>query len=192
MENSKFLRENCMKLLHVILLVIVLVSVSGCSHYSDITGRVVDGVTGRPIIGAVVVAQWTNTRGILGLQYHNLHKIVETMTDNEGKFSLNGTSGFILNPPVMIIYKEGYVPWRNDMVFPSCNIVKNNEWKASMTYKLDVFTNKYATEQLSQFMNAAIIGLSDVPIFKKIYYKIDEIAINELRVRKASDKNSNN
>ncbi len=163
-----------MKSFRTVMLVFVLVIISGCSHYSDLSGRVVDGVTGKPIEGALVVAQWTNTRGIPGMQYHNLHKIVETLTDKEGAFSLSGTSGMIINPPEMLIYKEGYIPWRNDMVFPSCNIVKDHEWNNNVTYKLDVFGDKYSFGQLHSFLDSAIIGRggSETPIISNLMRKI--------------------
>lgn len=170
-----------MKSLRVFLLIIVLMITAGCSHYPDITGKVIDNVTGKPIEGAVVVAQWTKPRGMPGEQYHDLHKITETLTDKEGKFSLSGTTGFILDPPEMIIYKEGYIPWRNDMVFPSRNIVKDHEWNNNVTYKLDIFTDKYTIRQLSQFMDSAIIGFGDVTIYHKIHNAISDRATDESR-----------
>ncbi len=119
------------------LLIILLTVCCSCSYYQDITGKVVDNETGQPIEGALVVAQWTKPRGIPGLQHHELHKIVETITDHEGKFSLTGTSGYLLDPPEMIIYKEDYIPWRNDMVFPNLEKTKDNLWSNKETYKLD-------------------------------------------------------
>lgn len=139
--------------------------------------------TGKPIEGAVVVAQWTNTRGIPGLQYHNLHKIVETLTDKNGAFSLSGTSGFIINPPDMIIYKEGYLPWRNGSIFPDKNLEKK-EWDNNVTYKLDVFTDKYTVVQLRNYINSGIIGFSDVPIFHMIHNKISDRATDYIESKK--------
>lgn len=178
-----------MKSFRAVLFFTILVLVSGCSHYSDISGKVVDNATGKPIKGAVVVAQWTNTRGIPGMQYHNLHRIVETLTDKEGKFSISGTSGFIINPPEMIIYKEGYTPWRNDQIFPSCNIVKNHEWFSYMTYKLDVFTDKYTFEQLYSFLDAAIMGSGgpETPTFNDLHHKISVKRTQEIENKKTHE-----
>lgn len=176
-----------MKSLHIVLLFFLLIITTGCSHYSDITGKVVDNATGKPIEGAVVVAQWTNTRGIPGLQYHNLHKIVETLTDKEGAFSLSGASGFIINPPDMIIYKEGYIPWRNDSIFPDKNTGKK-EWNNNVTYKLDVFSNKYTYNQLSDFIDSGVIGLSDVPIFHKFHRDISRKAFAEIDEKKSKQQ----
>ena len=168
-----------MKSIKAVLFVMVLTLASGCSHYSDITGKVVDNTSGKPVEGAVVIAQWTNTRGIPGLQYHNLHKIVETLTDKNGAFSLKGTFGFIINPPEMIIYKEGYIPWRNDSIFPSCDLVKSNEWINKSLYKLEVFSDKYTSRQLWEFMDYGIIGLGNAPIFYRIHGKISDRKIDE-------------
>lgn len=142
MESPQFLNISHRKKIIAVLVVTVLIMVFGCSFYGGITGTVVDKATGKPIEGAVVVVQWTKTRGIPGLQYHNLHKITETLTDKKGTFFLSGTIGILLEPPEMIIYKEGYIPWRNDMVYPGGRdiYVKKNEWNNCQTYRLDTFT----------------------------------------------------
>lgn len=175
-----------MKTLRAALFVITVCLTFGCSHYSDITGKVVDSATGKPIEGAVVVAQWTKPRGWLGEQQRELHKIIETLTDREGKFFLSGTTGFVLDPPVMIIYKEGYISWRNDQIFPSCNKVKNNEWNNNVTYRLDVFDTKYSYEQYYQFLDSGIIGLNNTPIFDKIHNKVHSLKVDELRAKKGT------
>lgn len=187
-SKIRLTKENLMKSLRSFLLVIVMVFVSGCSHYPDITGKVVDSGTGKPIEGAIVVAQWTKPRGWLGEQQSDLHKITETLTDKEGKFSLTGNSGLPINPPMMIIYKEGYIPLRNDAIFPSCNLVKENEWKNNVTYKLDVFTDKYTAVQLDRFLDYGIIGWNYAPIFHKIHNEIVGRKVDELRAQKAKQQ----
>lgn len=169
-----------MKSLRFVLLGLVIMFNTGCSHYSGISGKVVDSATGKPIEGAIVVAQWTKARGWLGEQQRDLNKIIETLTDKEGKFSLSGNTGFALDPPEMIIYKEGYIPWRNDGIFPDKN-KQEHEWNNNVTYRLDVFTDKYTAEQLNQFLDSAIIGYGDVPIFHKISNTISRRATGESR-----------
>lgn len=169
-----------MRTLQISILVLLIAFTTGCSHYSDITGRVVDSTTGKPIEGAIVVAQWTETRGIPGLQYHNLHKIVETLTDKEGKFSVSGTFGFLVDPPEMIIYKDGYLPWRNDCIFPDKDTQKNL-WNDNVTYKLDILTDKYTAIQIRNFLDSGIIGLGDVPVYHKIHNLISDRATDESR-----------
>jgi hypothetical protein len=176
-----------MKSLRAVLLIFVIMIASGCSHYPDITGRVIDNATGKPIEGALVVAQWTKKHGF-GLTNTTLSKITETLTDKEGKFSLSGSYDPFVEPPEMIIYKEGYTPWRNDSIFPSCNLVKENEWKNNVTYKLDIFSDKYTAVQLSRFMNYGIIGLGDAPIFHKIYNGISDKAVDEIDAIKSKQQ----
>lgn len=163
-----------MKSLQAILLILVMMITSGC-FYSAITGKVIDNATGKPIEGAVVVAQWTKKHGF-GLTYHELSKITETLTDKEGAFSLSGTFDPFVQPPEMIIYKEGYIPWRNDMVFPggSSKLAKDHEWNNNVKYKLDAFTNKYTARQLWEFMDYGIIGRggSETPIISTIMHKL--------------------
>jgi len=159
-----------MQSLRFVLLIIVLIITTGCSHYRDIAGKVIDGVTGKPIEGAVVVAQWTKPRGIPGLQYRNLHKVTETLTDKEGAFSISGTSGFLIDPPLMLIYKDGYIPFRNDFIFPVKKKAEH-EWINNVVYKLEVFTNEYTVSQLVGFTTSAFMieGLSKAPVFDKIH-----------------------
>jgi hypothetical protein len=156
---------------------------SGC-YYPGTTGRVVNSATGQPIEGAVVVAQWTQQRGIPGLQYHNMHKITETLTDKDGRFALSGTSGLLIDPPEMVIYKAGYIPWRNDLEFPNLKIVKGHEWNKNSTYKLDIISKKYTAQQLHLFLSHGIMGLRDVPIFHKINNDIADKTIDRMKAHK--------
>lgn len=190
MENTKLLKGGYMKSLCAFLFIFGLMITSGCSYYPGISGKVVDSATGKPIEGVIVVAQWTKFCGWLGEQQRDLHKIVETLTDKEGKFSLGGTMGFVLDPPEMIIYKEGYIPWRNDSTFPDKDS-DNHEWKNNVTYKLDVFTDKYTASQLSDFLQSGMIlgmGRKESTIFTNVANKISDKKENELRIQKIKDK----
>jgi hypothetical protein len=122
---------------------------SGC--YPTIEGTVVDATTGKPIEGALVLVQWTKEHGF-GDPYRTLYKVVETITDKHGYFTINGVYNPFVKPPEMIIYKTGYIPWRNDSIFPSIAVVKNYEWKNKATYKLEEFSDKYSYAQLSSFL----------------------------------------
>ncbi len=173
-----------MNSLRFVLLILVIMFNTGCSHYSGISGKVVDNATGKPIEGAVVVAQWTKARGWLGEQQSELHKIIETLTDKEGKFSLSGAAGFALEPPEMIIYKEGYIPWRNDGIFPDKN-KQEHEWKNNVTYKLVTFTDEYTVVQLRDYLDSGIIGYGDVPIFHKISNTISRRATDYIEYKKS-------
>jgi hypothetical protein len=152
---------------------------SGC--LAGISGKVVDGMTGRPIEKALVVAQWTKEHGF-GLTYHDLYKIVETETDKEGNFSIDGAGSPFVEQPQMIIYKEGYIPWRNDTKYPSTDIVKDHEWKDNMTYKLEVFTDDFSYEQLYGFLEFSIIGLGlkETSRFTDVMHKISGKRFEEI------------
>lgn len=163
-----------MKKLLYLLLVASCFCCTGC-FYPGIHGKVVDSVTGKPIEGALVVAQWKKQHGF-GLTYHSLSKITETLTDKEGAFSLTGIYDPFVEPPEMIIYKAGYIPWRNDLVFPGDKNIhnKDHEWKNNVTYKLDVFTDKYTAIQLWRFMDYGIIGRggNETPIINYLMLKL--------------------
>lgn len=131
---------------------------SGC--YSGISGRVIDSDTQLPIEGAIVLAQWTKTKGIPGLTYREVHKTVETETDKNGTFSLSGVYSPFVDAPNLVICKQGYVTWRNDFIFPGYK--KRTDygvWKNSYIYKLDKFKDEYSIEEHSMFMNH---GITDI------------------------------
>ena len=68
-----------MKSLTPCLALLLVFMVGICS--AEITGTVVDAETGKPIEGAVVLIQWTKTKGALGMTHHEIYKIFETETD---------------------------------------------------------------------------------------------------------------
>ena len=77
-------------------------------------GQVVDAETGKPIEGAVVMVEW-HKKAIYemdgGGRFHNAR---ETLTDAEGKFSLDSSEGINWNPltivqaPRIIAFYPGY------------------------------------------------------------------------------------
>lgn len=193
MESPQLLKVPHMKKIFALFVITILLLTYGCNYYGGIKGTVVNNTTGKPIEGAVVVAQWTKTRGIPGLQYHNLHKISETLTDKEGKFSLSGTIGILLESPEMIIFKEGYIPWRNDMVYPGGRdiYVKKNEWNNHQTYLLDMFTGtgkeiiNLSTFTLHSFMDD---GVLQTPVFRELTRKLSMAEYDEIQKLKNPPK----
>ena len=171
-----------MQLPRLIFICLLLVIISGCSYYADMNGSVVDGATGRPLEGALVVAQWHETRGIPGFQYSDLHKSIETVTDKEGAFSIEGAFGFLLEPPRMLIYKAGYIPWRNDMVFPGGHLSNDNEWKHNITYKLDALADAYNYRQLNSFLSYGIkvSGNLKTPNFDDLMHEISGLEQSQI------------
>jgi hypothetical protein len=161
-----------------------------CGFYAGINGKVLDNVTGQPLEGALVVVQWSKTRGIPGLQYSDLHKIAETQTDKDGMFYMDGAFAFLLEPPIMLIYKEGYFPWRNDMEFPGGNITKDHEWKHNATYKLNILMDKQDYLRLHSFMDYGMGGNhgKEVPITSNVMNRILVKETAEKRKQMEKDK----
>ena len=162
-----------MKTLHTTILLTFVLLCSGC--YTDISGKVADGVTGNPLEGAVVLAQWTKTHGKLGLgTNHTLYKIVETETNEEGMFFLSGVDTPFVDPPEMVIYKKGYVPWRNDRDFmhPTWRSYEKNIWQNKLTYKLAPWKEEYSKVMVEAFVATGIlsfmVGNNKIPKFKAL------------------------
>lgn len=204
MESGKYgifdlLEKNNMKFYRSVYLLLMFFVIFGCYQhvegrglfkgYPPIKGKVVDGVTGQPLEGALVVTQWSKKHGF-GLTYHTLSLITETLTDKEGVFSINNTPNDpFVEPPRMVIYKEGYIPWRNDMVFPGGHRTKDYEWNNNVTYKLDVYSDKYSIEQLSDFLEYGMSGIhnKEVPISRDLTRKISGKKYDEIRKFKVND-----
>jgi len=163
-------RGSQMKFIKTLSNVLTLLLLSGC--YSGISGKVVDGVNGNPLEGALVLTQWTTTSGLPGLTHHSVYKIEETETNKEGKFSISGVYNPFVDPPAMVIYKKGYVPWRNDMDFMNHTWERYDDiiWKNGITYRLEHWKSEYQILRLDSFVGHGIIGSSFniTPIYSKI------------------------
>jgi len=88
-------------------------------HSSTYEGTVIDEETGKPIVGAVVVVIWYNSPIIHMDQSKRFQNAAETVTENDGSFSIWHWPGISLNPftyvttpPNVIIYKAGYKPYQ--------------------------------------------------------------------------------
>lgn len=151
---------------------------TGC--YPGISGKVVDGLNGNPVEGAVVLAQWTTSGGLPGLTHHKVYKITETETNKEGEFSFSGVYNPFVDPPQMVIYKKGYVPWRNDMDFKDKNWTLYDDiiWKNNMTYKLEHWKEEYSKLKRYDFISIGFIGANYTytPQFQKIMNELDDEA----------------
>ena len=80
-------------------------------------GKVIAEETGEPIAGAVVTVIWYHSPIIQMAQTRGYQNAQETVTGNDGSFSLWTWPGISLNPftyvmtpPDAIIYKAGYAP----------------------------------------------------------------------------------
>lgn len=84
---------------------------------ADYHGQVVDAETGNPIEGAVVMVEW-HKKAIYSMDGGGIfHNARETLTDAEGKFSLDSSEGINWNPltvvqaPRIAVFYPGYRPF---------------------------------------------------------------------------------
>ncbi len=156
MLKNTFIRILQIQTINILLIVFLFVFTSSC--YPSIKGTVVDSETGNPIEGAVVLVQWTKTKGLPGMPYHEVYKIIEAETDKAGKFNISSTLNPFVDAPEIVIYKEGYVAWRNDYIFPDYRKRENFKWQNNYVYKMERFKENYSKEEHHSFMSHGIIG----------------------------------
>lgn len=145
-----------MKTIRNILGAIALFISSGC--YGPLTGTVIDAETKKPIAGAVVYAEWVVEKGI-GFTHTETYKVVETETDKDGKFSINGA--YSLRPSMelftLIVYKPGYAAWQNKFIyrFPEEELKRRTDFHwfgFGHVFELEKFKETYShAEHLSFF-----------------------------------------
>lgn len=143
---------------HSFVIVILVSLLTSC--YLPISGKVIDAETQQPIDSAVVLVQWTEQHGF-GFTYHTVYKMSETETDKNGKFSLPGAYSPFIDPPDLVIYKSGFVAWRNDFIFPGYQKRSDNDrWQHNGVYKLEKFKDEYSRSQHSMFMDTGIMDMN--------------------------------
>lgn len=121
------------------------------SYFNLYTGAVVDAETGKPIDGAVVLAEWTIKTGPPGLATTKTYKLVETTTNKKGKFRVFGVLNPFVNPPLLVVYKKGYVAWRSDFIFP--DYAKREDFHLEKI-KLEHFSKRYSHSRHIIFFQA--------------------------------------
>jgi hypothetical protein len=128
--------------------------ITGC--YATTTGTVVDAETGQPIEGAVVLAEWTITKG-LGLSYSTSYEVVETLTDREGKVTISGVFNPFVNYPLLTVYKKGYVAWNNQRIFPDNQRRTDFKWSDGYVFRLEKFRPEYSYDKHTYFIRTTVI-----------------------------------
>jgi len=154
-------------------LVAVCLCCSGC-FYPSITGKVVDAETGKPIAGAIVFAQWNTTHGF-GLSYHKVYKTVETETDAQGIFHIDGVYNPRVNAPTLVIYKDNYVAWRNDYVFPKWEKRKDYRWTNNQSYKLVKMSGELDINKYKMFVESEIMFSDDMKNPPLLFNKLEDM-----------------
>jgi hypothetical protein len=93
------------------------------------------------------------------MPYHELYKIVEVETGKEGKFTISCPLNPFVDSPEIVVYKEGYVAWRNDYIFQTLEKRKYIT-VSSRTIKLERFKDYYSKEKHHSFMSQGLIGVT--------------------------------
>ncbi len=137
------------------LIILMILMCSGC--YAEVTGVVVDAETGQPIEGAVVLVEWTITKGFPGMTYTESYKVVELVSDKEGKVTLpEGRLNPFAAPPDVTVYKRGYVAWNNHFIFPNFRERTDYKWQEGFVFRLEIFRAEYSHYKHVIFINSAI------------------------------------
>ncbi len=103
-----------------------------------------DAETNQPIEGAVMLVEWTITKGPLGLAYTESYKIVEIVSDQQGLVIIEeGVLNPWVNPPRVTVYKRGYVAWNNEFIFPDYRERKDFRWIDGVAFRLEGFRKEY-------------------------------------------------
>lgn len=178
------------KLLFAALLTIM---ITGC--YLPLGGRVIDAETNEPIEGAFVLALWTKTHGS-GPAGSAVHKIAETETGKQGEFTLPGAYSPFVQKPRLVIYKQGYIGWRNDLIYTAAkkedgSIVNRtiartdyDVWQDDHVYPLKRFEEGYPRLSHFSFLGRGVLGALE----KRETSKFKDAITSELKAAAAEQE----
>ena len=139
---------------HFLIGLILLQSVvSGC--YFGISGKVVDAETNQPIEGAVVLVEWTKVKGLPGMTHTESSKVIEVISDKDGKVKLAGDYDPMVDPPRITVYKKGYVAWNNEYIFPDYKKRNDFSWKNDCLFNMVRFKQGYSFVKHQSFIDMA-------------------------------------
>src|SRR3990172_7997079 len=133
------------------LLLFLIFFTTGC--YGTITGTVVDAETGKPMEGAVVLVEWTKTKG-MGLTYTESYKVIEVVTDKDGKATISGVFNPLVDPPDVTVYKKGYVAWNNKYIFPDYKKRADFKWENGAVVGLERFKEGHSRADHVYFLHS--------------------------------------
>ena len=156
-----------MKIQHAFLALIIILLTSGCN--AEMTGTVVDAETGAPIEGAVILVEWTVTKGVPGMTVTERYRVVETITDKDGKATISGVLNPQVNPPVIVIYKAGYVAWNNEFIFPNYKKRTDFKWGETQLFKLERFRKGYSYSKHLLFFRPIVHSAGDSKTLPNMY-----------------------
>ncbi len=100
--------------------------------------NVIDDETEEPIEEAMVLIRGT------GLGYSKKDKDVELVSDKRGEIIINGQFPLIARPPMVTIYKKGYVVWNSKVIFPNNKQRKDFKWQEDYIVRLKKWDSHYS------------------------------------------------
>lgn len=165
-------------------LALLLSLTTGC--YVPISGRVIDAETNAPIEGAVVLVEWTKTKGV-GFTYTESAMVAETLSDKDGKFDLPGCFSPFVNEPDVTIYKKGYVAWNNLIIFPYNQKRNNFQWRSQYVVKLEKFKETYSYDDHYYFITGAA-HLESESDKKQLFIKMYDAWERQKAIRERDEK----
>ncbi len=159
-----------MRIKELFIIITLFLSATGCSASSSgISGTVIDAEMGKPIEGAVVLVEWTKTKGF-GLTHTESYKVVEVLTDKDGKFKVPGVRTIFVDPH-LTIYKAGYVAWNDEVIFPGYKKRTDFTWGKTNTFRLEHFKSEYSYDKHTSFISSAISStIGSKPLITDAYY----------------------
>jgi hypothetical protein len=158
--------------INIVLIAVMLSLVITAGCYAETTATVVDVETGKPIEGAVVLVEWTKTKGVPGMSHTESAKVIEVVSDKDGKVVISGNIDPLVDPPNITIYRKGYVAWHSRWIFPSWENRKDFQWRSGNVYGLEKFKDTYSYTDHQLFVSRAIndtIGWESKKTFIRMY-----------------------
>lgn len=143
MENRQILKV-------LVVLILLCLPLAACATMP--TALVVDAESGKPVEGAIALAQWFETVPLgLGLgATQRLDKAAEAYSDKDGKVNIDGFWGVYVfsQEPRLTVYKPGYVIWDSKEICP-------------IYEKRTDFDDKHRTVKLLKFDTEAVRWLKE-------------------------------
>ena len=143
-------RNKVLIVLSTILIVWMVAGYPPVYFAKEIKGQIVDASSGRPIKGAVIVAQWISFVAGPGHGGHNLRlHIIETVTDSVGRYTIPSWGPKLHLPfteldridPRLSIFKSGYLPKELINSQDRSKMIRSSDWDGRII-RLQCFNGK--------------------------------------------------
>jgi hypothetical protein len=149
------MNKRILQALFISLLMFLLIGVSACEK--KYSGKIIDTDTKEPIEGAVVVASWVKARATIAGDDTNFYDVKETLTDKEGRWTIEGRKGncgallpsalklvgiSCIRKPTFIVFKPGYCSWPEGFGVNVCKTMRRYDYGTSEIAELPKLTNR--------------------------------------------------